>query len=50
MTKTKIYLWILDLWPDTVFDYKFIKKSHYLANCYHSLLILFIIIAKNIYT
>lgn len=27
MTKTKIYLWILDLWPDTVFDYKFIKEK-----------------------
>ncbi len=26
LTKAKIYLWVLDLWPDTVFDYKFIRK------------------------
>ena len=24
-----MYLWVLDLWPDTVFDYKFIYKNSF---------------------
>lgn len=29
LTKAQIYLWVLDLWPDTVFDYNFVKKKSF---------------------
>ena len=31
LTKAKMYLWVLDLWPETVFDYKFINKSSFIG-------------------